>query len=161
MITITVQYPNNVQKVEQHRTFEIEAIAGAESETCDITKLYLRYKKRDDVTPPIPNPTQLAAAEADAQKQLWQKCHRFLRWKRATCWTSAQLDIVLKALSITGTNNSTYELLSAEAFIRVAKTHQLAVLLGTAPEKVAALWGNISTRQYINFNSDNQDLLPS
>lgn len=161
--SITIQVVENGQTVTKAcRTFEIWAVAGAPPDTCDTTKLYLKFMREDDVVSPAGNNEKKIAKTV-----LFSKWHRFLRLQRATGWTAAGLDMVLQSFRRTGQvtylPNAAYTVsdIDQEALRYVIKTHQLSVFLKQAPERICSLWSTISTRHYIDFNAENQREMPS
>jgi hypothetical protein len=164
-IDVAVTQPNNQNQIERHRKFEVVSIDPADAGTCDISKLKIQYSRLLNTLSPPP-----AAEVTDAKLFLLNKWHRFLRLQRATGWSFYQLDLILNSLNIKG--DRAYDnagaiipdsnpILDDAAFRNVAKAHQLATVLNLPPERVCALWSTISNKRYINFDSDNQDLLPS
>lgn len=153
VITVTKPVSGGGSVVEQLRTMEVVAIDGASETTCDLTKLFLKYSKTYEATPPTDTVT--------VKTNFFTRWVTFIRLQRATGWSSYQLDVVLRSLGAGSPDPAVLAPLSTDIFKAVAKVHQLAGLLKAPPEYIVSLWSKIDTVQYINFNSDNQDMLPS
>lgn len=114
--------------------------------------------KLESANPANPNTCQLNELKltvniAGADAAAFKKWYRFLRLQRATGWSIYQLDMVLTSLNITALN--------AAEFVQVAKVHQFASRFGIAPERLSGFWNKISTKNYVNADSDNAATLPS
>jgi len=153
IITVTKPLQGGGSVIEQLRTMEVVAIDGALPTTCDLTKLFLKYSKTYEATPP----TNTVAVKIN----FFARWVTFLRLQRATGWSSYQLDVVLRSLGAGSADPAVMAPITVPVFKAVAKVHQLSGLLKAPPEYIVSLWHRIDTTQYINFNSDNQDLLPS
>lgn len=120
------------------RKFSIKSVVASAPDTCDLSSLKLNYTGTN---------------EAEDKKVFFHRLHHFLRLQRATGWSIYQLDIVLSALSVTDINEISFK--------QVVRIHQLGTRLNAAPEAICAFWTSLSKVNYINFNADNQDSLPS
>jgi len=129
-------------------TLVIKAVNTAPVDTCDLTKLQLRYSKDVFVN-------GVSASETNSVKEaFFNKLYRFIRLQKATGWGPYQLDMIAKSLNYTDFDTQ-------DNFIQIVKVHYLASKLKIAPEKLSAFWSPLSTEQYINYNGDSQDKLPS
>ena len=68
--------------------------------------------------------------------KFWHNAHRFLRLRRITGWTIAELDLVLTSLKIEDIND--------DALIRLAAMKQLQSLTSLSAEVLASLFGNMN-----------------
>jgi hypothetical protein len=68
--------------------------------------------------------------------KFWHNAHRFLRLRRITGWTIAELDLILTSLKIEDIND--------DALIRLAAMKQLQSLTNLSVEVLASLFGNMS-----------------
>ncbi|WP_118973119.1 Tc toxin subunit A-related protein [Taibaiella koreensis] len=153
VITVTKPLPGGGSVVVRLRTMEIVAVDGALPTTCDLTRLFLKYSKTYEATQPLDT--------IAVKTNFFTKWVTFLRLQRATGWSAYQLDVVLRSLSAGSANPAVLAPITIPVFKAIAKVHQLSGLLKAPPEYIVSLWQRIDTTQYINFNSDNQDLLPS
>ncbi len=124
----------NKKNAGGQRPLEINSTNAANTASCQLKELQLKvnYGSPEDI---------------------FKKWYRFLRLQKATGWSIYQLDLVLISLGVTA--------LDIDDFKRVAKVHQMTRQLNVMPEQLCAFWSKISVTNYINYNSDNQDDLPS
>lgn len=140
---LVTDFLNKETGIPAKRPFAIVAKPGKPADTCKVDELMLAY--RPDASPPV---------EGVAEKiALFDRLHRYIRLYRATGWSIYQLDVVLSSFNATAIN--------VPVFLGVAKAHRLCDRFAATPEKMSVLWGRISTRRYINFDSETQDLMPS
>jgi hypothetical protein len=137
------------KEINGGRPFAIVSKPGKPVDSCQLEDLMLEYR-------PTSSPPEDGIQQ---KKDLFDKLHRFIRLQRATGWSIYQLDIVLISLD----DPATLPLpdINTTTLINVAKTSKWCTLMSLPPQKVCILWSNISIRNYINFDSDTQDPMPS
>lgn len=121
-----------------------------QQDTCDLGSLELKY-------------TGSALNGDNAKIKFFDLLYRFIKLQRATGWSIYQLDTVLRSLDVqvNYSNPILTNPLTVTIFKQVGNIHKLSKTLNVAPEKIATYWSDMSTVSYVNYDSDNQDPLPS
>lgn len=141
---LETRYLNHLSGSNQ-KLYKVVSTDPAAPDTCQLEKLHLE--------------AQVPAAPGTSLVDLFRKWHRFIRLRKATGWTTYQLDMVLASLNkVTTTAANT---LDEHTLIYVAKVYRLATQLKVAPERISAFWNKLDNFTYINFNSDSQSDIPS
>ncbi len=146
---LVTDFLNKESLVNGQRPFAIVAKPGKPVDTCQVEDLMLEFR-------PASSPPEDGTA---AKIAFFDKLHRFIRLYRATGWTIYQLDIVLAALDACGLPSGCD--INIDMLTCVARIRLWSDKFGFAPEHLCILVAGMSTRKYINFDSDAQDLMPS
>lgn len=146
---LVTDFLNKQSAVNGQRPFAIVAKPGKPVDTCQVEDLMLEFR-------PVSSPPEDGTA---AKIAFFDKLHRFIRLYRATGWNIYQLDIVLMSLNACALPGGCD--INAALLRCVARIKLWADKLNFLPEHLCMLFTTMSTKQYINFDSDAQDLLPS
>jgi hypothetical protein len=146
---LVTDFLNKESVINGQRPFAIVAKPGKPVDTCKVEDLMLEFR-------PVSSPPEDGTA---ARIAFFDKLHRFVRLYRAAGWSVYQLDIVLMSLSACALPGGCD--INVALFKSVAKIQQWSQRFDTLPEHLCLLFTTMSTKKYINFDSDAQDLLPS
>ncbi|PSK92104.1 neuraminidase-like domain-containing protein [Taibaiella chishuiensis] len=146
---LVTDFLNKESIINGQRPFAIVAKPGKPVDTCQVEDLMLEFR-------PASSPPEDGTA---ARIAFFDKLHRFIRLCRATGWTIYQLDQVLAALDACGLPAGCD--INIEMLTCVARIKLWSDKFGFAPEHLCILVAKMSTRRYINFDSDAQELMPS
>lgn len=135
---LTTDFLNPVDVNNQQRVFAIVAQPGFPVDTCVLDELMLQCGLQP---------------AADYQLSFFDKLHRFIRLLRATQWTVRDLDIICSSFNILDIDKI--------SFMLIAQVHYHCKTLRILPEHITAMWQLINTQKYINFLSQEQNLMPS
>lgn len=120
------------------RPVSIVAKSGAPVDTCVVKDLQLRFTGT--------NPGNLRYI-------FFTKLYRFVRLLRADTYTIHEWDVLFRSMGILN--------LTEQDFRDIGQVLDLSEKTNTPPNYLAAWWHNLDSHQYINYNSELQESLPS